>query len=283
MIFRFGFSFLCIFAPFFCDIICRRHENMKRYARLAARNVRNFKADYYARECNSSCASVGWLLPLHNKVFSRPLAEEVVYQCHASFVEIVLGVLEGQKRLRPEYVFFRDCKMKKIFGFLVIITIAMAACNTNAKQNNEVTKAPLVSNETKKNVYETNGVELVENKDFKILLIDRRKLVDNYFVQILQDDLSEDNVSNFAKTIYNQYYKGKNLTVTVFDYEFSKDFIERYLISVNNDCIGEDYVALADHMVYWLCFGNECGDYYLMQDDYSLYTSYGGKNWKKEK
>ena len=175
--------------------------------------------------------------------------------------------------------------MKKEFGFLLVITtmIALAACTTNQKQDGkEATQIVTVSDEAKNSVYETNGIKLIENIDYKVLLIDHRKLVDNYYIQILQDDLSEDNVSNFAKTIYNQYYQGKNLTISIFDYEFSKEFIERYLLSYN-DCTGNDYVALADHMVYWLCFGNESGEYYFMQDDYSLYTSYGGKNWKKEK
>ena len=126
-------------------------------------------------------------------------------------------------------------------------------------------------------------MDLIENQDYKILLIDRQKLVDNYFIQIFTDDLSEENVGNLAKSLYNQYYHGKNINIELFDYEFSTDFLERYL-TLNkgySDCTGEDYVLLADHSICFLMFGSKTGDYYPMQDDYSLYVSYGGKNWKK--
>lgn len=186
-------------------------------------------------------------------------------------------------------------KMNKVTWFLEIVFVSsflffIVACNSNRKQEETLKKLTLsidsLNKQTNSKVYETKTDDvLIENKDFKILWIDRQKLVDNYSIQILQDDLSEENVSEFTKTFYNQYYQGKNLTVSVFDFDFSKDFIERYLTMNQgyHDCTGNDYVALADHMVYWLCFGNESGEYYFMQDDYSLYTSYGGKNWKKEK
>ena len=41
--------------------------------------------------------SVGWLLLLSSRQFLRPPLEEVVYQCHASNIKMLLGWLEGTK------------------------------------------------------------------------------------------------------------------------------------------------------------------------------------------
>ena len=72
----------------------RHIKTTKRYARLAGGNVGNFQMN-----CKDGISvhaySVGWLLPLSSRLFLRPPSEDVVYQCHASIIKMLLWWLES--------------------------------------------------------------------------------------------------------------------------------------------------------------------------------------------
>ncbi len=61
--------------------------------------------------------SVDWLLHLRYKVFLRPPLEEVVYQCHASFMLIALRVLGSGKKNR---VYLSANKNEQKIVFLIL-------------------------------------------------------------------------------------------------------------------------------------------------------------------
>lgn len=105
--------------------------------------------------------------------------------------------------------------------------------------------------------------------DYEILKIEENSVVVNYFVWIKSEISTEKECYYFYKRFVQSVPYNKKRNITFYDKKLNDQLIGDY------DFENEDYVTVAEHMIYYVDYDGYYSYYPLMKD--SMYKKYGGK------
>lgn len=120
-------------------------------------------------------------------------------------------------------------------------------------------------------IEESQPLELVENKDYKILLIDEQYTVTNYYIQNITCALNQRDLLQFAKALKEKF--DCNCNIYIYEDASVKDLMTKYPLK------GKQYIQVADKFAFELTFDG-VSMFYPYQD--IQYKEFGGSNWKKD-
>lgn len=113
-------------------------------------------------------------------------------------------------------------------------------------------------------------INLVENKDYKILYKEVQGNITNYYVQNISCVLTQSDLLQFAKALKKDF--NCNCNIYIYEDASVKNLMTKYPLK------GDDYLKVADKYAFELFFDGTYG-FYPFQD--VQYRDLGGSNWKK--
>ena len=122
-------------------------------------------------------------------------------------------------------------------------------------------------------------LDLKEYQDYTILFnIDYPKVqLYNYYIYYYGEDKSEEHLLDVASSLRYKFAKQHDGYNQIW---LMDERISEYMYN-SDDLTDEEYVYIADHLIYSLTKGNNFGTYYPSQENYEEYKSKGGKNYKR--
>ena len=119
-------------------------------------------------------------------------------------------------------------------------------------------------------IEESQTINLVENKDYKILHQEVHGNITNYYIQNISCALTKRDLMQFAKALKQKFSCDCN--INIYEDASVKNLMTKYPLK------GDEYLKVADKFAFELCFDGT-SYFYPLQD--VQYRDLGGSNWKK--